>query len=231
MIDRIQFWNVTAQERATDHPADAQRPGGTHLVRAMDVDADPAIVFRWLCQVTVAPYSFDLVDNLGRRSPGTLTPGAEDLRLGQKFGIGPIVDFETGGHITAVTAGAARRMFGDLAMSYQVVTGAPHPLADPGLHRAAHAAGGRTAVAGPARRRRPRDDPSPAAPAPAVRRGHGRGLSRPAGRLPAMADFPAGRHPRVAVIGGSGFYEFLDDPTTVEVSTPYGAPVRPDRGR
>jgi len=123
VIDRIQYWHVTEQERAADHPADAQRPGGTHLVRAMDVDADPATVFRWLCQVTVAPYSFDLVDNLGRRSPGTLTPGAEDLRLGQKFGIGPIVDFETGGHITAVTAGAARRMFGDLAMSYQVVPG------------------------------------------------------------------------------------------------------------
>ena len=123
MIDRIQYWNVTAAERVADHPADAQRPGGTHLVRAVDVDADPAVVFRWLCQVTVAPYSFDLVDNLGRRSPSTLTPGADELRLGQKFGIGPIVDFETGRHITAVTAGAARRMFGDLAMSYQVVPG------------------------------------------------------------------------------------------------------------
>jgi 5'-methylthioadenosine phosphorylase len=31
-------------------------------------------------------------------------------------------------------------------------------------------------------------------------------------------------HPRIAVIGGSGFYEFLDNPSTVEVSTPYGAP-------
>ena len=123
MIDRIQYWHVTEQERAADHPADGHRPGGTHLVRAMDVDADPAIVFRWLCQVTVAPYSFDLVDNRGRRSPSTLTPGAEDLRLGQKFGIGLIVDFETGRHITAVTAGAAWRMFGDLAMSYQVVPG------------------------------------------------------------------------------------------------------------
>ena len=28
----------------------------------------------------------------------------------------------------------------------------------------------------------------------------------------------------VAVIGGSGFYEFLDDATEVLVETPYGAP-------
>jgi 5'-methylthioadenosine phosphorylase len=34
-------------------------------------------------------------------------------------------------------------------------------------------------------------------------------------------------HPRIAVIGGSGFYEFLDNPSTVEVSTPYGAPSAP----
>ncbi len=34
-------------------------------------------------------------------------------------------------------------------------------------------------------------------------------------------------HPRIAVIGGSGFYEFLDSPSTVEVSTPYGAPSAP----
>jgi 5'-methylthioadenosine phosphorylase len=31
----------------------------------------------------------------------------------------------------------------------------------------------------------------------------------------------------VAVIGGSGFYSFLDDPVQVEVSTPYGAPSAP----
>src|SRR4051794_9144526 len=38
-----------------------------------------------------------------------------------------------------------------------------------------------------------------------------------------MADPP----PRIAVIGGSGFYEFLESPSTVEVSTPYGAPSAP----
>ena len=33
--------------------------------------------------------------------------------------------------------------------------------------------------------------------------------------------------PELAVIGGSGFYTFLDDPETVEVETPYGAPSAP----
>jgi 5'-methylthioadenosine phosphorylase len=36
-----------------------------------------------------------------------------------------------------------------------------------------------------------------------------------------------GELPRVAVIGGSGFYEFLEEPTSVEVSTPYGDPSAP----
>lgn len=34
-------------------------------------------------------------------------------------------------------------------------------------------------------------------------------------------------HPRIAVIGGSGFYEFLDNPKSVAVSTPYGDPSAP----
>ena len=33
--------------------------------------------------------------------------------------------------------------------------------------------------------------------------------------------------PDIAVIGGSGFYTFLDDPEQVEVETPYGAPSAP----
>src|ERR1700712_5250985 len=35
------------------------------------------------------------------------------------------------------------------------------------------------------------------------------------------------RVPTIAVIGGSGFYEFLDDPTEVTVDTPYGDPAAP----
>ena len=42
-----------------------------------------------------------------------------------------------------------------------------------------------------------------------------------------MPERARGQHPRVAVIGGSGFYEFLEDPTEVAVDTPFGAPSAP----
>jgi len=33
--------------------------------------------------------------------------------------------------------------------------------------------------------------------------------------------------PPIGVIGGSGFYEFVDEPRTVEVTTPFGPPSEP----
>jgi 5'-methylthioadenosine phosphorylase len=33
--------------------------------------------------------------------------------------------------------------------------------------------------------------------------------------------------PEIAVIGGSGFYTFLDEPRSVAVATPYGEPSAP----
>lgn len=49
-------WGTTQAERRATYPCEryATKPYGRYL-RAVDVDADPAVTFRWVCQVKVAP--------------------------------------------------------------------------------------------------------------------------------------------------------------------------------
>jgi hypothetical protein len=117
----VRAWGVTDAERAIDYPCDR------HVVdpddewyRATDVGAPVSTVYRWLCQLRVAPYSYDLIDNFGRRSPRTLTPGLEHLAVGQRvMRVFDLVEFERDRHLTAQVA-RARAMFGDTAVTYMV---------------------------------------------------------------------------------------------------------------
>ena len=113
-------WGTTAAERARAFPCDRWLPGADDaLFRAVDVDAPAAVVFRWLCQLRVAPYSYDWIDNFGRPSPRRLTPGLEALAVGQRaMSFFEIVEFEHDRHLTAVTRSA---LFGEIAASYVVV--------------------------------------------------------------------------------------------------------------
>ena len=100
--DLAWHWGTTPDERARPFPCDALLPGfDVALYRGVTVRAPAPVVFRWLCQLRVAPYSYDWLDNLGRRSPRTLTPGAERLELGQRvMGIFELVGFEPDRHLT-----------------------------------------------------------------------------------------------------------------------------------
>jgi hypothetical protein len=88
-------------------------------VRGCSVHAPVDTVYRWLCQLRAAPYSYDWIDNLGRRSPRALTPGLDALAVGQKvMSIFRIVSFETNDHLTVLLR---NRLFGEVAVTYAVV--------------------------------------------------------------------------------------------------------------
>jgi hypothetical protein len=117
----VETWGSSAAERDAAYPCDAliERPDLV-LFRAVDVAAPPALVFRWLCQLRVAPYSYDLIDNLGRRSPRSLTPGLGALAVGQRFMIFRLVSFEQG---SSITLHSTSRVFGRVALTYRISPG------------------------------------------------------------------------------------------------------------
>ncbi|MUL81820.1 MULTISPECIES: hypothetical protein [unclassified Mycolicibacterium] len=79
-------WGATDDERAAALPCDALAPGAAiRADRALSINAPSSTVFGWLCQLRVAPYSYDLLDNAGRRSPHTRDPELARLKVGQRF--------------------------------------------------------------------------------------------------------------------------------------------------
>src|SRR5262245_29088368 len=78
-------WGTTSTERAMAFPCDSYlaQPDGVYF-RAVNIEASASVIFRWLCQLKVAPYSYDLLDNQGRQSPRRLIEGLEQLEVGQK---------------------------------------------------------------------------------------------------------------------------------------------------
>ena len=115
-------WGSTAEERAASYPCEEFVPSATLAVfRAIDIAAPVTVVYRWLCQLRVAPYSYDLLDNLGRRSPRELTPAAEELEVGQRvMTIFSLASFERDRHLTIVCDGIGQKLLGDVSSTYAV---------------------------------------------------------------------------------------------------------------
>jgi hypothetical protein len=105
----VNKWGSSAAERAATYPCDGliERPDGV-LFRAVDVEAPTAVVFRWLCQLRVAPYSYDWIDNLGRQSPRELIDGLDDLEVGDRVAtVFELVAFEPDRSFTIGAGGSA----------------------------------------------------------------------------------------------------------------------------
>jgi hypothetical protein len=103
-------WGADAIERHAPSPADLAAPDADeHWVRAIDVAAPPALFWRWICQLRGAPYSYDWIDNLGKRSPQQLTPGLDQPAVGQTvLRIFRIASFARDEHLTVMLDSTSR---------------------------------------------------------------------------------------------------------------------------
>ena len=139
--------DLPVRRRCCPSPAD-------RLLRGVDVAAPADVVYRWVCQFRAAPYSYDWIDNLGRRSPRRPLPWCWDLEVGQTFSrIFTLESFVVGEHLTVRMApGPAHGLFGDIAAhvrgrprrsgAQQAAGGDPRDDADQPRGRAARLAAG-----------------------------------------------------------------------------------------
>jgi hypothetical protein len=119
-------WGVTDAEVARRYPCDdVVRTPALEAWRGVTVRAAATRVWPWVGQIRLAPYSYDWIDNLGRRSPRELR-GLPEPRVGEPFAAafggrptGRILIVEPGVQLTGMIMGTV--------MSYVLV-----PLPDGG---------------------------------------------------------------------------------------------------
>lgn len=106
-------WGVTDAEVARHYPCDDIVASPALAVwRGVTVDSSPEQVWLWLRQLQLAPYSYDWVDNLGRRSPrelrpvGDPQPGERMSCVGGRIDIGWVLSTVPGEHLTGTILGA-----------------------------------------------------------------------------------------------------------------------------
>jgi hypothetical protein len=112
-------WGVSDEEVARHYPCDDLLPAPVWQAwRGVTVHAARRDVWPWIAQIRLAPYSYDWIDNLGRRSPQQLRDAVEPAP-GQHFTTaggrpaGRILSVEPGVQLTATIMGAV--------MSYALV--------------------------------------------------------------------------------------------------------------
>jgi hypothetical protein len=105
-------WGVSDSETLRSYPCDGFVASPTlQAWRGVHVEAPADAVWPWVTQIRLAPYSYDWIDNLGRRSPRKLV-GLREPRTGDKFTtaggreLGRIVSVDPGKQLTGTIIGA-----------------------------------------------------------------------------------------------------------------------------
>ena len=106
-------WGVSEADVRRRYPCDDLVPSpALELWRGVTVLAPAPAVWPWLRQLRLAPYSYDWIDNAGRRSPTTLRdlpdprPGDPFSTVAARFEVGRVVATRPGQHLTASVMGA-----------------------------------------------------------------------------------------------------------------------------
>ena len=105
-------WGVTDAEVARRYPCDDDVQAPTlQAWRGVTVRAPADRVWPWVAQIRLAPYSYDWIDNLGRRSPRELR-GLPEPAVGEPFSAafggrpaGRILSVEPGVQLTGMIMG------------------------------------------------------------------------------------------------------------------------------
>ncbi|MFG1672932.1 polyketide cyclase [Micromonospora sp. NPDC049282] len=112
---------MTDDEVARSYPCDGVVAAPTlRAWRGVTIEAPTTTVWPWVAQVRLAPYSYDWIDNLGRRSPRRLV-GLPEPAVGEAF---TSVGGRAQGRILSVDPG--RQLTGEIigaVMSYVLAPG------------------------------------------------------------------------------------------------------------
>jgi hypothetical protein len=105
-------WGVSDEDVARHYPCDDVVPVPTlQAWRGVTVSAPPAQLWPWVTQIRLAPYAYDWIDNLGRRSPPGLR-GLPEPAVGDRFTtsagrqLGRILSVSVNEQLTGRIAGA-----------------------------------------------------------------------------------------------------------------------------
>ncbi len=105
-------WGVSDSEIARSYPCDDFVAAPTlQAWRGVSIEAPVEAAWPWVAQVRLAPYSYDWIDNAGRRSPRELV-GLPEPRVGDAFTaaggreLGRIVSVDPSRQLTGTIMGA-----------------------------------------------------------------------------------------------------------------------------